>query len=384
MTSVTQAEALNHKIINFFSALHKKKILFIFPDDLAENSILENLNKEAIVNALQLIPFRHKIINPTITNVEQAVHTYFSQKCEAILVLGGGALLDLAKAVKARIIHPDKNLYKLFGYATLKHRSPEPLLVVCPTTISAAETNYAAYILDYTNQKKFLIADQALLPNFILYCPELILQMPDQVLIGSYFSAFSMALEVFLQKNPNPKAIDAAEQGLQLLEQEKNILLDISNKSFATQDTERLYTGIVNLQKANRLIGQASRKENGGYFTSFHHALQLFYQYSDDQISGPTLHAVSTKYLELIKNENTANSALIKYQKYFAESAALTGMVLKVSKISSKLSALKQNDFKKIIDYVEKDVQEKANLSFFFEREALEQILLSMTQRTLH
>ena len=44
--------------------------------------------------------------NPTVINVENALKKYHSNKCNAIIAVGGGSAMDCAKAVGVRVVYP--------------------------------------------------------------------------------------------------------------------------------------------------------------------------------------------------------------------------------------------------------------------------------------
>lgn len=66
--------------------------------------------------------------NPTIQNIEDAKALYLSNKCQAIIALGGGSSIDCAKIVGARVVRPKKNVTKMKGLFKIlkKHLCSSP------------------------------------------------------------------------------------------------------------------------------------------------------------------------------------------------------------------------------------------------------------------
>ncbi len=370
---VTESAQVTQKIIGFYSSLKKKKILFIFPKKMEALPFIGSFSEKSLEEGLVIVPCALKNANPSITDVEHAVHQYFSRHCDAIVAIGGGATLDLAKAVKARINHPESTLYQLVGYKNFRHRQLDPLLVVCPTTISAGEMNYTSHILDFTNHQKFFMGDRSLLANYIVYCPELALQIPHQVLIGSFFSTLSSALEVLLQKQQT-KAIEEADQGMQLLWKQSSFLDSVGTLNSSSDQIETIYESMAELQQASQMIGQASRKSSGGYFSSLNHALHLLYQLPDYLISPVSCFAILRLYQSVLEN-NEADALVQNYKQRIDECMALVEEFLKKHGMHVALPDLKKADIPFIVNYMQKDVRERANLSFYFKDEDLENAL---------
>lgn len=373
---VTESAQVTQKIISFLSSLKKKKILFIFPKKMETLPFINSFSEKSLEEGLVIVSCPLKNENPSITDVEHSVHQYFSRHCDAIVAIGGGASLDLAKAVKARINHPENTVYQLVGYKNFRHRQLDPLLVVCPTTISAGEMNYTSHILDFTNHQKFFMVDRSLLPNYIVYCPELALQMPLHVLIGSFFSTLSTALEVLLQKQQT-KAIEQADQGMQLLWKQTRFLDSVETLGSSSDQIETIYESMAELQQAGQLIGQASRKSSGGYFSSLNHVLHLLYQCPDYAITPVTCYAILRLYQSVLE-KNEADALVQNYKQRIEECCAFVEEFLKKQGMHASLPDLKRADIPFIINYMQKDVRERANLSFYFKDEDLESMLNSL------
>ena len=102
--------------------------------------------------------------DPDAGAVETAREIYHKNGCNAIVAIGGGSALDLAKACGARVVRPKKSVEKLRGL--LRVRKKLPLLFAVPTTAgSGSETTLAAVIRDSGTQAKYAINDFSLIPD---------------------------------------------------------------------------------------------------------------------------------------------------------------------------------------------------------------------------
>ena len=53
--------------------------------------------------------------NPSIKQIEEGVKVYKENKCDCIIVIGGGSAIDAAKVIGARISNPKKSIKKMKG-----------------------------------------------------------------------------------------------------------------------------------------------------------------------------------------------------------------------------------------------------------------------------
>ncbi|MBN1892750.1 MAG: iron-containing alcohol dehydrogenase, partial [Clostridiales bacterium] len=70
--------------------------------------------------------------NPSTDTVEALRTFYLEKACRAFIAIGGGSVIDAAKAAAARIARPKKSLAQLGGF--LKVMRKTPLIVAIPTT----------------------------------------------------------------------------------------------------------------------------------------------------------------------------------------------------------------------------------------------------------
>ena len=110
------------KILNNYDGLseelkkqEKKRVLICIDDNLLRLGIHEALIADLSLHGIQYEYFSDISPSPTISQVENAVIKYHRFKADAIIGFGGGSSLDVAKALGARIVRPQKSLTKMGG-----------------------------------------------------------------------------------------------------------------------------------------------------------------------------------------------------------------------------------------------------------------------------
>ena len=156
--------------------------------------------------------------NPTQSQVVAGAKTFKAHNADSIIGLGGGAALDVAKAIGLMANHPGE----LFDYedGKLEVRPIDqaiPFLVALPTTSgTGSEVGRSAVISDDTTHIKKIIFSPRLLAQAVFADPELTLDLPAKITAATGMDALTHCIEAFLAKNYHPLCDGIALEGLRL------------------------------------------------------------------------------------------------------------------------------------------------------------------------
>jgi alcohol dehydrogenase class IV len=163
--------------------------------------------------------------NPKDFEVEAAFESYREHGCDALLAIGGGSCIDVAKAVAVLSGNGGRILdYEGIDRAT----SPMPPTVMVPTTGgSGADVSQFCVVTDTARRLKATIGGRALVPDISLTDPELLTTMPAELTAHTGLDALSHAIEScvseacdFLSKGHALAAIEAIARDLRRAVQE--------------------------------------------------------------------------------------------------------------------------------------------------------------------
>jgi alcohol dehydrogenase class IV len=157
--------------------------------------------------------------NPVKSDVYKGTDVYDATDRDSIIGIGGGAALDVARAVVLRVEHRE-DLFKyddLIGgdvYVT----NGVPHFITIPTTAgTGSEVGRSAIIADdETHQKKILFSPK-LLAKIVFADPLLTMDLPAPVTAATGMDALTHNLEAYLAKMPHPMAEGIALQGIELI-----------------------------------------------------------------------------------------------------------------------------------------------------------------------
>jgi alcohol dehydrogenase class IV len=159
--------------------------------------------------------------NPVKSDVYNGTDVYDNTKRNSIVGIGGGAALDVARAIVLRVNHRE-DLFKyddLIGgdvYVT----NDVPHFITIPTTAgTGSEVGRSAIIADdVTHQKKILFSPK-LLAKIIFADPKLTMELPPFITAATGMDALTHNMEAFLAKMPHPLCEGIALEGIALISQ---------------------------------------------------------------------------------------------------------------------------------------------------------------------
>jgi alcohol dehydrogenase len=131
--------------------------------------------------------------NPKDVEVQAAFESYLESGCDALLAIGGGSCIDLAKAVAILSGNGGEILdYEGIDRAT----SPIPPMVMVPTTGgSGSDVSQFCVVTDTRRRFKATIGGRALVPEISVTDPELLTTMSPELTAHTGIDALSHAIE---------------------------------------------------------------------------------------------------------------------------------------------------------------------------------------------
>lgn len=174
------------------------------------NGLFQGLQKEGIAYAI----YDEVKPDPTIDCIEEAVKVYKEEKCEGIIAVGGGSVMDCAKVVGARVVKPNQSVIKMTGLFKILKKLP-PLYAVPTTAGTGSEVTVAAVITDSRDHCKYPVNDLCLMPLYAVLDPGLTLGLPKNMTATTGMDALTHAVEAYTNKYSSAEskkyAIDAVK-----------------------------------------------------------------------------------------------------------------------------------------------------------------------------
>jgi alcohol dehydrogenase class IV len=177
--------------------------------------IVNNLKKEHI--SVEIFSDIHK--NPVKSDVYKGTEIYDETKRDSVIGIGGGAALDVARAITLRVNHRED----LFKYDDLKGgdvfvTNDTPHFITIPTTAgTGSEVGRSAIISDdETHQKKILFSPK-LLAHIVFADPMLTMELPPFITAATGMDALTHNMEAYLVNMFHPMCDGIALEAISLI-----------------------------------------------------------------------------------------------------------------------------------------------------------------------
>ncbi len=147
--------------------------------------------------------------NPKDNEVQAAFESYLESGCDALLAIGGGSCIDVAKAVAIL----SGNGGQILDYEGIDRATrPIPPMVMVPTTGgSGSDVSQFCVVTDTSRRFKATIGGRALVPDISVTDPELLTTMSAELTAHTGIDALSHAIESAVSE-----ACDFLSKGLAL------------------------------------------------------------------------------------------------------------------------------------------------------------------------
>lgn len=149
------------------------------------------------------INFYHFIkqgVNVEGEEAEKTFEQFIAAGSEVLLAIGGGSVIDLAKAVI---------------YGCIKNNIPVPFFIVAPTTAGSG-TEATQFAVVYKGKKKFSLSHSGMLPALVILDPVLTYSLNPLQTAISGMDVLSQAVESYWNLHANPESKELSRECIAL------------------------------------------------------------------------------------------------------------------------------------------------------------------------
>src|SRR3982751_1477857 len=193
-----------------------KRPLIVTDRGLASLMILKDFS--ASLEGLAVSVYAGVYGNPVKQQVIDGVAAYKAHNADAVIGFGGGAALDVAKAVALMAVHEGNVLQYAWDHPqVLPIRNPLPYFVALPTTAgTGSEVGRSSVVSDDTTHVKKIVFSPALLAKAVFADPELTLDLPPAITAATGMDALTHNVESYLSPAYHPLCDGIALEGVRI------------------------------------------------------------------------------------------------------------------------------------------------------------------------
>jgi alcohol dehydrogenase class IV len=145
---------------------------------------------------------------PSPNLIDQIVQDYQDKNIEVVLGIGGGSVLDAAKAIAGLLPHRNSVMDHLEGVGKgIPYQGPAIPFIAVPTTAgTGSEATKNAVLSQQSKQNGFKksFRHESLVPEVAIIDSTLLASCPPDLLAANGMDAFTQLLESYVSKNANP------------------------------------------------------------------------------------------------------------------------------------------------------------------------------------
>ncbi len=255
--------------------LNIKKPLFVTDHNLSKSKIIINILSRLKDENFSFELFSDVLGNPTGTNVENGVNFYKKNKCDGVIAIGGGSVLDVGKAI-AFMSGQSISLWDFedVGDNWKKANSDKiaPIIAAPTTAGTGSETGRASVILNEDTGVKKIIFHPKFLPSIVILDPLLTIELPSKITAATGMDALAHCLEAYCAPGYHPMADGIALEGMKIINQWLiKVFKDGSNIEGRTNMLAAASMGSTAFQKGLGAIHSLSHPVNA--INNVHHGL---------------------------------------------------------------------------------------------------------------
>ena len=259
-----------------------QKALIVTDDFLYNSGLLSAMLDRIKEEGIEVVIFSQVTPDPTFEVVAKAQDG--AQDCQAVVAVGGGSVLDTAKAVSAAIAN-HTSAARLAGMLKVKKR-PLPLIAVPTTAGTGSETTVAAIISDSSTHLKKQILDPKIVPIMAILDPEITVGLPPHLTAFTAMDALTHALEAYVSNYASEETDRYSEIAIKLIYEN---LDKVYNNPKDMEGREALLV-------ASFFAGMAFTRTYVGYVHAFAHTIGGKYGYAHGMANAVLLPHIMREY----------------------------------------------------------------------------------------
>ncbi len=245
------------------SSLGAKRPMIITDKGVRSNNLLAPI-EAAFTSTDVEIGFIFDDVPPdsSLETVRAVAQAYRDNKCDAIIAVGGGSVIDTAKASNILVTEGGDDLTKYSGAHNLP-RPLKPFFVIPTTSGTGSEVTMVAVVSDNQKHVKMAFASNYLMPHAAILDPRMTQTLPPHLTAMTAMDAMTHAIEAYTCMAANPISDAYATAAIK----------KVSANLFNVLDNPSDAQGRLELAQASTMAGIAFSNSMVGIVHSLGHAL---------------------------------------------------------------------------------------------------------------
>lgn len=214
-TKIQFAAGLIAKLPSIVQALRLQSVLLVSDPGIIRAGVLDKVSQTLQQANIPFTCYTDIESDPSVASVRQGVTVAQQQQCDGVVAVGGGSVLDAAKAIAVMLNNPGK-IEDYFGVDQIPEQAA-PVIAIPTTAGTGSEVTVWSVLSDHENNRKVNIGSYFNAPAIALLDPELSVGLPAAITAATGMDALTHSIESYVNKNSNTFVEALAEKSIQLI-----------------------------------------------------------------------------------------------------------------------------------------------------------------------
>jgi alcohol dehydrogenase class IV len=304
--------------------------------------------------------------NPVRKQVMDGAGAYKAHRADAVIGLGGGAALDVAKAIALMANHPGDVLEYAWDHPQVRAMDkPIPYFIALPTTAgTGSEVGRSSVISDDETHVKRIIFSPLLLAKAVFADPELTMDLPSLITAATGMDALTHNVESYLSPAYHPLCDGIALEGVRIAA--RALPAAVANGHDLAARSDMLMASMMGAIAFQKDLGAVHSCAHAlSTVTDMHHGLANGIMI--DHVMRFNLPAATDKLAELAHvarvnggDEGSSESRARAFIAWLSELKASIGIPAKLSDYSAP-RAVQRGDIPRLVEVATADICHQTN-----------------------
>lgn len=143
---------------------------------------------------------------PTIESIRSGAEAARDERCDVVLAIGGGSVLDAGKAFAAMLANPGEPLdyLEVIGHGQPLAHPSVPCIAIPTTAGTGSEVTRNAVLASPKHRVKASLRSASMLPKLAVVDPELTFDLPRALTASTGLDALTQLIEPYVSTRANP------------------------------------------------------------------------------------------------------------------------------------------------------------------------------------
>lgn len=251
-----------------------ENILLVTDQGIVRSGVFEH-----VMGVLDAAKIRYSVFdevqsNPDVAHIDKAYHSIREQQTDLIIAVGGGSVMDAAKAF-ALLLANHGSIRDYEGRGVFQ-KEAIPLLAVPTTVGTGSEVTRACVISDHERHLKMIVGGPSLAPKIAFLDACLLTKLPWHLVAATGIDALTHAIEGYVCKKANPITDALNRHALAMIH---------SAIRPAVADSRNL-EAINNMLMASTIAGVGAGNASLGIVHAISHAIGGYYDVPHGLVNG--------------------------------------------------------------------------------------------------